>query len=195
MKNWNTDVESLKYIFILTLIYYLVTSKAFWTFACTDPNKSAPIFFRSWVSSTNSQSCRSSLWTWIKSTNVSKNMLNTCSRGKKGGQKEKKRVGKKRSWCLPVSNSQNNVAPHRSKIEAMIHSQAGKHSLLSCQNLWFRNLFVFLEISTSCNTTEQRNAVMTGAILFFPPLCFGVVHSIEFGDLIYASNCDPIIAY
>lgn len=54
-----------------------VTSRALWTLACTEPRRSAPIFFRSCVSRTNNQSCRSSLWTWMKSTSVSRNILNT----------------------------------------------------------------------------------------------------------------------
>ncbi|KAG7268863.1 hypothetical protein CRUP_011312 [Coryphaenoides rupestris] len=54
-----------------------VTSSALCTLACTEPSRSAPIFFSSWVSNTNSQSSRSSLWTRMKSTRVSRNMLNT----------------------------------------------------------------------------------------------------------------------
>lgn len=60
---------------------HLVTSRAIWTLAWTEPSRSAPIFFSSWVSSTNSQSWRSSLCAVMKSTSVSRNMLNTWGRG------------------------------------------------------------------------------------------------------------------
>lgn len=93
--------------------HYLVTSSAFWTFACTDPSKSAPIFFNSCVSSTNSQSCRSSLWTWMKSTSVSKNILNTYK-----VEEEGKRVGwGKRGKDIDVCWTYKQAAVRESEAE------------------------------------------------------------------------------
>lgn len=61
----------------------LVTSSALWTLAWTEPRRSAPIFFKSCVSRTNNQSWRSSLWTEMKSTSVSRNMLNTWNQARR----------------------------------------------------------------------------------------------------------------
>ncbi len=72
----------------------LVTSRAFWTLAWTEPSRSAPIFFSSWVSRTNSQSCRSSLCSMMKSTRVSRNMLNTWERER--GMKKRRRRRRRR---------------------------------------------------------------------------------------------------
>lgn len=161
----------------LFLIDYLVTSSAFWTFACTDPNKSAPIFFSSCVSNTNSQSCRSSLWTWMKSTRVSKNMLNTYSspppqkkKDRREERKKKRKAGKKRSWCRSVLNSQKNNVVTYTEADRGNNRQPSRKSFgpVFHQNVRFKksNLYAILKISTSCSITESRNAVVTGATIF-----------------------------
>lgn len=80
---WDSSCNPTKNsITFATWVLYLVTSRAFWTFACTEPSKSAPIFFSNWVRRTKSQSCKSSLWMMMKSTRVSRNMLKTYKQSK-----------------------------------------------------------------------------------------------------------------
>lgn len=113
----------------------LVTSRAFWTLAWTEPRRSAPIFFSSWVSRTKSQSCRSSLCSTMKSTSVSRNMLKTWYRergmmGRRGEASER--------WSRNVSegrrrDKQGNKTKNRTvrcgKVSSRVDQKVSKHLL------------------------------------------------------------------
>lgn len=60
------------------LMTYLTASRALCTRFWTEPSKSCPDLFSRRVKNGNIWLVKSWLWTWIKSTNVSKNKLKTC---------------------------------------------------------------------------------------------------------------------
>lgn len=63
---------------ISLLMTYLTASRALCTRFWTEPSKSCPDLFSRRVKNGNIWLVKSWLWTWIKSTNVSKNKLKTC---------------------------------------------------------------------------------------------------------------------
>lgn len=156
----------------------LVTSRAFWTLAWTEPSRSAPIFFSSCVRRTKSQSCRSSLCRVMKSTRVSKNMLKTWDREK--GMKKRRGKGSRQGNGKGKKEGRENkteatvrLIVHCVRVPVSDFSVAHKwqEGWLLKMSSWFDQKVSKHLLSGVClleSTAARRHATKKHILLVFP---------------------------